>query len=113
MSAITLEDTGLFTLTIRSAPGEDDAAPEAVTRSLDLWQVHNHLYQIRKDMEGKPVTDYHTAVVNYLVELGFPLGSHKLADDFVVAIRNAVAETAKKNGTPTSTTADSPAFTPA
>ena len=101
---VRLRDRGTFTLDI------EDAAGLVATKELDLWQVNNRLYQMQLEFEGKPLTDFHAAVVQYLTELGFPTCSQMLADEFVGAIRQAVAEAKKKAGS-ASPSAASPAST--
>lgn len=81
-----LQDDGYET--VRLLDKEGNLVYEA---QIDLWEAHNHLADIQQKTKGKPAYEYHTAVVDFLKEKGFPEVSHRFADRFVAGIIARVA----------------------
>lgn len=101
---IILEELGYFVLGVRGPDGE------TVEQRLDLWKVNNRLFALQTEYEGKPLVDFHQAVVEYLQQLGFPECSHMLAASFIAAVRDAMEALQKKSANG-SANAGSHAFT--
>src|SRR5436190_1128226 len=86
-----LDDIGFLDVTINS-----------VMQRLDLYYVNNRLYELGRQFSNKPAPEYHAAIVQLLVELGFPECSHHLADRFVRGIAERVKQLGNGgSGTPT------------
>jgi hypothetical protein len=79
MGPITLDDDGFVQVRIGDAE-----------QRLDLYDVYNHLQEVKRRTDGKPGYEFHAAVCGYLKGLGYPECSHRLADRFAVEIAEAV-----------------------
>jgi hypothetical protein len=95
-----------------------DVTINGVLQRLDLYYVNNRLYELGRQFSNKPAPEYHTAVVQLLVELGFPDCSHHLADRFVRGIVEKVKQLGNAgSGTPTlglpASTEQAPSASPA
>lgn len=86
--AILLEDDGYVLIEIGD-----------VEVRLDVFQVNNRLWEIGKKAQDKPLNDYHVAVVDFMVSLGLPSCSHRLASKFIDTIADQV-EALKKKASP-------------
>jgi hypothetical protein len=67
-----------------------------VEAQVDLFQAFNKIVQIGSDQ--KDPTAYHDAIRQYMVQLGLPPGSDKLAVAFVERICDRVNALKKKDG---------------
>jgi hypothetical protein len=76
---------------------------------LDLWQVHNELFEARQAAQGKPLKALHDAVVRLLDGYGVKGARHNTAVAFMNAVNDAMAE--KKSAGPDSSTPASAAST--
>jgi len=66
---------------------------------VDVFAVNNQLFELAKKFQDKPLVGYHEAILDFMVSLGFPRGSHRLASKFELAITGQV-ELLKKKANP-------------
>jgi hypothetical protein len=97
---IEIEEDGLVPVSI-TARNPDTNETDTVERMIDLWAAHNALWQIQQETKGKSPTERDRRVVDYLISLGFPSCSHRVADKFVGAVADAVLTLKKKDGSGT------------
>lgn len=70
---------------------------QRVAQRLDLYAVNNHLFELGRTFQGKSVSEYTTAVVEYLTTLGYPACSHRTAQNFEKEIVRIVEDFRKKD----------------
>lgn len=73
-----------------------DANGGKVTLQVDVYRAFNRLCEVDRFMSDQPMSKRHQAIVDFLKELGFPECSHRVADQFGVAIAERVKELAEE-----------------
>lgn len=87
MSAIELDDDGYADLKLGDC-----------TVTIDLYEVHNRLLELRREFDDKPAPDFHAAAAAYLQALGLPALSHRAACKVIDAVGDRVEALLKKGG---------------
>lgn len=98
MASIHVEDDGYIEVTLKRQKDIGGDGPAEVTRTLDLYRIHNELVDIYARTRGKPTHEQHQAIGELLAGYGFPEVSHRAADRFASEIHKEVASRKKRDG---------------
>lgn len=87
----------------------DEAGNVLHETTIDLWETYSRIGELQAKYKGKPDHEYYAALIDYLVEQGFPKVSHRFAFHFnnnvvsrVAELKNALAGVPSQ-GSPVST----------
>lgn len=78
---------------------------------LDVFEAHNRIATLSQAHDGKPVQEFHAAVVSLMQEFGLPHVSHSTADRFVVRMRERAEQLQRFTDAAGAATPDSPGST--
>ena len=95
--------------------GDDNGFAEitmaGVTQRLDVWEVDSKRGKLAEEFVGKPAHEFHAAAVDFVVGLGYPTVSHRMASNFLETIWN-LAKSLEKKTEPAPGSPDSTGSTP-